>query len=482
MLLASKHFTAPGPMRIRLTPLWLLALLSGGAPALAAQSAQDTPGFLEGASLEVLSRNFYLNNDYRSPTPAGKSYKQEWAQGFIASFASGFTPGTLGVGVDAHGFLGLKLDGGKGHSGTGLLPLDHDGRSEDSYSSAGGALKFKASRTTLALGEMTVATPVFDTADKRLQPEYASGLLLSSRELEGLDLQAGHFNAFKNQDASTTKGDFSGYGATTRHASIDFIGADLFAGQALGGALYASELSDTWRQYYANLHASLGQWFLDGNLYRTRDQGQAAAGAIDTTAYSLAGKYRIDAQAFTLAYQKIHGERLGLRSHQHRPVGQVGLAEQQAIFPAFDIAARAQQVDHRKSGHQQNAGTWRGVAGVSRATARHLPGATDVSQPGSKARPDKEHEGVEGHRQAANIGRCRRRDSSDQPGNTDGHSRDIDDAGCQQQGNALFACTSPGAATQSPMVATRLAGSGSVFVVIRYRPDDLPTASCTCPA
>ncbi|MEK1913129.1 MAG: OprD family porin [Pseudomonas chlororaphis] len=308
MLLASKHLTAPGPMRLRLKPLWLLALLSGGAPALAAQSAQDTPGFLEGASLEVLSRNFYLNNDYRSPSPAGKSYKQEWAQGFIASFASGFTPGTVGVGVDAHGFLGLKLDGGKGHSGTGLLPLDHDGRSEDSYSSAGGALKFKASRTTLALGEMTVATPVFDTADKRLQPEYASGLLLSSREFEGVELQAGHFNAFKNQDASTAKGDFSGYGATTRHASIDFIGADLFAGQALGGALYASELSDTWRQYYANLHASLGQLFLDGNLYRTRDQGQAAAGAIDTTAYSLSGKYRIDAQAFTLAYQKIHGD------------------------------------------------------------------------------------------------------------------------------------------------------------------------------
>lgn len=308
MLLASKHLTAPEPASLRLKPLWLLALLSGGAPALAAQSAQDTPGFLEGASLEVLSRNFYLNNDYRSPTPAGKSYKQEWAQGFIASFESGFTPGTLGVGVDAHGFLGLKLDGGKGHSGTGLLPLDHHGRSEDSYSSAGGALKFKASRTTLALGEMTVATPVFDTADKRLQPEYASGLLLSSRELEGLDLQAGHFSAFKNQDASTGQGDFSGYGATTRHASIDFIGADLFTGQVLGGALYASELSDTWRQYYANLHASLGQLFLDGNLYHSRDQGQAVAGAIDTTAYSLSGKYRIDAQAFTLAYQKIHGD------------------------------------------------------------------------------------------------------------------------------------------------------------------------------
>ena len=309
MLFASRHLTAPGQAPSSLKPVWLLVVLSGStAPAMAAEIPQSAPGLLEGARLEVLSRNFYLNNDYRSPTAAGKSYKQEWAQGFIASFESGFTPGTIGVGVDAHGFLGLKLDGGKGHSGTGLLPLNDDGQSEDDYSSAGGALKLKASRTTLAVGEMTVESPVFDTADKRLQPEYASGLLLSSQEFDGVDLQAGHFSAFKNQDASTGKGDFSGYGATTRNGAIDFIGADLFTGQALGGALYASELSDTWRQYYANLHTTLGDLFLDGNLYRTRDQGRASAGAIDTTAYSLLGKYRINAQAFTLAYQKINGD------------------------------------------------------------------------------------------------------------------------------------------------------------------------------
>ncbi|WP_335944225.1 OprD family porin [Pseudomonas sp. G166] len=300
---------APQHSTATLRPLWLLALLTGSAgPAMAAEPAQSAPGFLDGATLEILSRNFYLNNDYRTQAPAGKSYKQEWAQGFIASFESGFTPGTIGVGVDAHAFLGLKLDGGKGHSGTGLLPLDEDGRSEDQYSSAGGALKLNASRTTLAIGEMTVQSPVFDTADKRLQPEYASGLLLSSHEFEGVDLQAGHFSAFKNQDASTSEGDFSGYGATTRHGAIDFIGADLLSGQALGGALYASELSDTWRQYYANLHTTLGELFLDGNLYHTRDDGKAVAGAIDTTAYSLSGKYRLNAQAFTLAYQKINGD------------------------------------------------------------------------------------------------------------------------------------------------------------------------------
>lgn len=275
------------------------------ATALADEPAQ---GFLDGATLDVLSRNFYLNSDYRSPSPTGKSYKAEWAQGFISTFESGFTPGTLGVGLDAHAFLGLKLDGGKGHSGTGLLPVDDEGRSEDNYSSGGGALKIRASRTTLAFGEMMVETPVFDTADKRLQPEYATGLLLNSREIDDVNLVAGHFTAFKNQDSSSGKGNFYGYGANTEAGGITFLGTDLFTQRPVGGALYASELSDTWHQYYANLHLKQAAVFLDANLYHTQDTGKALAGAIDNTAFSLSGKYTVAADAFTLAYQQINGD------------------------------------------------------------------------------------------------------------------------------------------------------------------------------
>lgn len=286
--------------------LCLSALLaSTTATALADESP---PGFLQGATLDVLSRNFYLNSDYRSPSPADKNYKAEWAQGFISSFASGFTPGTLGFGLDVHAFAGFKLDGGKGHSGTGLLPVDDDGRSEDNYSSGGGALKIKASKTTLAFGEMMVETPVFDTADKRLQPEYATGFLLNSREIEGMNLVAGHFTAFKNQDGSSGKDNFYGYGANTEAGGISFVGADLFTQSPFGGAVYASELTDTWHQYYGNLHLKQSGWFFDANLYHTQDTGQALAGAIDNTAFSLSGKYTLDAHAFTLAYQKINGD------------------------------------------------------------------------------------------------------------------------------------------------------------------------------
>ncbi|MFJ4546795.1 OprD family porin [Pseudomonas sp. NPDC088885] len=283
----------------RLTLFALLCGLSGTA------SASD---FFDDAKTEILLRNFYLSNDYRSPSPSGKNYKQEWAQGFIGTFSSGFTEGTLGFGIDAHAFSGFKLDGGRGHSGTGLLPVDSDGRSENNYSSAGGALKLKTSRTTLAFGEMTVETPVFDTSDKRLQPEYATGLLLNSREIDNLNVVAGHFTAFKNQDSSSGKGDFYGYGANTEAGGISFIGADLFAESPLGAALYASDLSDTWRQYYGNLHFKQSGLLLDANLYHTRDTGQALAGAIDNTAFSLSGKYAFGPHAVMLGWQRVNGD------------------------------------------------------------------------------------------------------------------------------------------------------------------------------
>ncbi|KFE53127.1 OprD family porin [Pseudomonas syringae] len=295
-------------MRTRFTLLTALALLGGGKAMVA--SAEEH-GLVEDSTLNVLSRNFFLHNDYRTGH-RDQSYRQEWAQGFIANFQSGFTQGQIGVGLDAHAFYGLKLDGGRGHAGTGLLPLDSDGRAENDYSSAGAAIKLRYSKTTLKFGEMEVETPVFDTADKRLQPEYATGFFLDSQEIDGMRLVAGHFSAFKNQNASTAQGDFDGYGASTRNASISLAGVELAGDGPLGGSVYASQLSDTWQQYYGNLHFKQGlsansSLLLDSNLYRTLDAGDANAGSINNTAYSFAAKYSLGSQAFTLAYQKIDG-------------------------------------------------------------------------------------------------------------------------------------------------------------------------------
>jgi hypothetical protein len=296
-------------MAIRLSAL-PLALVAISPEIMAA--ADDEHGFVADTSLNILSRNFFLQNDYRTGQ-RDQSYRQEWAQGFIANLQSGFTQGILGVGVDAHGFYGLKLDGGRGHAGAGLLPLDSDGRAEGNYSDAGVALKLRLAKTTLKVGEMEVQTPVFDTGDKRLQPEYATGLLLDSRDIDGVKLVAGHFNSFKNQNASTSRGDFDGYGASTRGRSISLAGVETTTKGPLGGSVYASQLTDTWRQYYGNLHylnvlSDNSALLLDSNVYRTLDQGSARAGALDNTAYSLSAKYSAGVQAFTLGWQKIDGD------------------------------------------------------------------------------------------------------------------------------------------------------------------------------
>lgn len=285
--------------------------IRGPSRALLATVAIVTPPLSHAddeAGWTLLSRNYFLHSDFRSPSASGQNYRQEWAQGFIGDIRSGFTDGTLGLGIDAHGFVGLKLDGGRGHAGTGLLPRDSDGRAESDYSSAGAALKLRMGNTQLHYGEMTVETPVFDTADKRLRPEYATGWLLENTDLPDWRLQAGRFTAFSNQDSSSSHEDFDGYGANTDGHAISLAGATWSPDGPFGGALFASQLQDTWRQAYLNLNARQGGWHLDGNLYRTRDTGNASAGAIDTLAYSVAAKYAFAAQAVTLAYQKIEGD------------------------------------------------------------------------------------------------------------------------------------------------------------------------------
>nr|WP_079783919.1 OprD family porin [Pseudomonas sp. LPH1] len=282
---------------------WLLGAILVGNGGQAIANVADEHG-----RWDLLLRNYFLNNDLRDNSgTGGPSYQQEWAQGFIGNLRSGFTKGSVGLGIDVHGFVGIKLDGGRGRAGTGLLPVDSRGRSHD-YASAGGALKLRAGNHLLRYGEMMVETPVFDTGDKRLQPEYATGVMLDSTLSPSLLLQAGRFTRFKNQNGSSSHDDFSGVGASTQGAAMTLAGVRLLDSQDISAALYAAQLEDTWRQGYLNLKVHRGNWLLDTNLYRTHDQGAAHAGAIDTLAYSLLARYQLGAQTFTVAYQRVNGD------------------------------------------------------------------------------------------------------------------------------------------------------------------------------
>lgn len=72
-------------------------------------SAQAHADFLSDSKATLGRRNFYFNNDSRDGT-AGPSKTEEWAQGFMLEFKSGYTEGMVGFGVDGLGFVGQSTD------------------------------------------------------------------------------------------------------------------------------------------------------------------------------------------------------------------------------------------------------------------------------------------------------------------------------------------------------------------------------------
>ncbi|MCF3992177.1 OprD family porin, partial [Pseudomonas aeruginosa] len=139
------------------------------------------------AGLEL--RNFYFNRDYRQPG-ASQSYSEEWAQGFLLRYESGYTEGLFGLGIDALGLLGVRLDSSPERSGSGLLPYStSDRRAAHDYSSLGLTAKLRVSHSTLKIGSLMPRLPVVQFNDTRLHPQTFQGGLLEVNEIDGLALQ-----------------------------------------------------------------------------------------------------------------------------------------------------------------------------------------------------------------------------------------------------------------------------------------------------
>ncbi|MDO7901560.1 OprD family porin [Pseudomonas sp. K1(2024)] len=303
-------------MRVMKWSMIALAVAAGTSQMAVASSQDESKGFVEDSKLNVKMRNLYFSRDYRNAETAAnrtnrvRHDQREWGQGFIGTFESGFTQGTIGVGVDAIGLLGLKLDSGRGYSGTGLFPTGSDRRSQDDYSKGGAAVKFRISDTVLKVGQQFTALPVFATDDSRLLPETAEGALITSNEIKGLTLHAGRFTALNAQ-------------AETNHDSLNLKSANVLGGtylitDGLSTSLYYSKVEDYWRKYYGNVNWAVPlsdkqSLTFDFNIYDTKSVGSAEYKAydgdkLDNRAFSLSAAYNLGAHTFTVAYQKVTGD------------------------------------------------------------------------------------------------------------------------------------------------------------------------------
>ncbi|WP_434458158.1 OprD family porin [Stutzerimonas urumqiensis] len=289
-----------------------LAVAAGTTQMAVASQQSESNGFVDDSKLNILSRNLYMNRDFRdngaggSEAANGQSYREAWGQGFIGTFESGFTQGTVGVGVDAIGLLGIKLDSGEGRAWPDVFPTGSDGKPNDEYSELGGAIKFRVSNTVLKYGRQFVALPVFSTDDARLLPETAEGVLITSDEISNLTLNAGRFTAI----SAKAEADHDSIGLEEAY----FVGGTYSFTDSLSSTLYFSDVQDAFKKYYGNLNAVIpmgdSQSFgLDFNIYQTEyDREFTNTGSDeDNTIWSLAGSYAFDAHKFTLAYQKSHG-------------------------------------------------------------------------------------------------------------------------------------------------------------------------------
>lgn len=274
---------------------------------LAFASAQsDSKGFVEDASLNVLLRNTYWNNDKNN----GADDLKVWGQAFIGTFESGFTQGTVGFGVDAYGLLGLKLDGGRDD----MFRLRDNGHRQDELSEAGGAVKVRLSNTVLKYGHQFPSMPVLAYDDSRLLPQAFTGTLVTSNEIEGLELNAGHFTQASPMASPAHDGG--------NLKSTDVVGGSYQFNENLSASLYFSDIDDVAKKQYANVNYTIPlaeeqALNFDFNIYKTKYENDTTASDLffgngiegdDNTIFSLAGKYTTGSHAFILAYQQNSGD------------------------------------------------------------------------------------------------------------------------------------------------------------------------------
>lgn len=292
---------------MKLRSLFGVVVFSVSGSYLKVQAEESSGGFVEDSTAKIIARNMYFNRNSLSHYPDARG----WGQGFQMDYQSGFTQGQVGFGIDASAYTAYKLDGGRGTVGTGMFPADGDGERTES-STLNASVKMKVSNTVLKYGDLRPYNPVFATPDLRLMPMTTRGIQLLSDDIDKVNIDIGHFYSTRGYTSTNHDGGFMAGYAAVEAGDVDYAGLTYTPVEEGSVGFYASRAQDLWRQYYVNGNYSLAldaeqSLSFDFNLYRSLDEGQARAGDINVTAWSLASAYANGPHTFTLSYQKIHG-------------------------------------------------------------------------------------------------------------------------------------------------------------------------------
>lgn len=295
-----------------------MAMIVSSVPPMVS-AEEKNGGFIEDSSLTVLNRNYYFNREHRNgeSSPTGNGYSEAWANAIIAKFESGFTQGTIGVGVDAFAMIGIKLDTGGGRNGGrstfDVLPVNSNGEARDEYTKVGGAAKIRAFDTVVKVGDVFPSTPVVAAGDSRLLPESFTGVTATNTSIEGLTVQGGRLHAMSQPASSNMRDNFATfYAGPVNSPWVGYFGGDYNLNKNVTLSLYSSRLKDAWNQYYAGtgLNYSLSNElsvFGGLNYYKAVDEGKKLLGDFDNNIWSGKVGVKYGAHTLALSHQRNNG-------------------------------------------------------------------------------------------------------------------------------------------------------------------------------
>ena len=248
--------------------------------------------FIDDSQVKLTTRNYFLDREfteYNDVIPGAK----DWAQGFIFNFNSGYTPGTVGFGLDIQTLTSIKLQGDAKYLPSGLLPTDPQTRErEKTASEIGATLKAKYKQTELKAGTLQPWTPVIFSSPSRLLPQTFLGGMIQSKDIKDLELLGGYVSQVNHRD-STNYEDLSniGYNQRFKVAKTDqfaFAGGKYNVSPNTQVGLYYAMADDIYNQAAftfknnAKLNDEL-KLISDIRLWNSQENGAAKAGKVDNT-------------------------------------------------------------------------------------------------------------------------------------------------------------------------------------------------------
>ena len=298
------------------TALWLFCV----APLAYAGAQDEALGFIQGSGLSMRNRvvseglDFRRGNTTRTVAGFRSDRASETGYGVVLNLSSGYTRGWLGFGMDAHAHIGVNLGSDADHVRSTPRYIAKDGTDlQDAFGRVGGAAKLRWSSTELKYGELRSQSAIFHSSDSRLLPETNRGWLITSQDVPQLSLQAGRFTRWTDRNARKNGGPLLANYSGVSGKAFSFVGGTWTTPLAgLSASSYWGQYQDVWNVWYLGAGyrhtlASKRTLALSLNAYRSTDTGQAKAGAISTTTWSLMGSYSSGPHKLGLGYQKVAG-------------------------------------------------------------------------------------------------------------------------------------------------------------------------------